>query len=46
MEAKKYYLNAEVPEDVYLWLKEKAEKERRSVTAQFIWELEQLKERG
>ena len=46
LEEKKYYLNSEISEELYLWLKNKAEKEKRSLTAQFVWELEQLKKGG
>ncbi len=41
-QAKKYYLNAQISEELYLLLKEKAEKENRSLAAQFVWELEKL----
>ncbi len=32
--------------DVYLWLKNKAEKELRSLTQQLLWELENLAKQG
>lgn len=39
----KFYLpGTEIDEPVYNWLKEKAEKEKRSLTKQLLWELEQL----
>lgn len=41
---KEYFLpQAKVSEEVYQWLKAKAEAEKRSLTQQLIWELESLK---
>lgn len=42
--AKKFYLpGPDVPEELYAWLKERAEASRRSMTQQMIWELEERK---
>lgn len=46
MEQKKYYLNGEISEDLYLWLKAEAEKDKRSMTQEFIWILEKYKQKG
>jgi hypothetical protein len=43
MESKRFFLpGCQVDADVYQWLKAKAEAEKRSLTAQLLWELEKL----
>ena len=42
MENKFYLPGTEIEEASYLWLKAKAEAEKRSMTKQLLWEIEQL----
>jgi hypothetical protein len=40
-----YLPGTKIDQELHTWLKEKAEREKRSMTAQLIWELENLKNR-
>jgi hypothetical protein len=47
MEEKKFYLpGVEISEALHKWLRDLAEKEKRSMSQQLIWELEQIKKKG
>ena len=47
MESKRFFLpGCQCDEATYTWLKAKAEAEKRSLTAQLLWELEKLSQKG